>query len=200
MRNIFDLRAGGGTVITLAISLSMRLEQRKISKQKFNFIQYLAFSNHARELKIESLPKLRDYQEECITSTLQAFRRGVNRQVVSLPVGSGKTVVFSNLIERVPVPKSKPSATKTLVLAHREELIDQAFRQITRWCSNLMVDMEQGRRRANVIDSDVIVASVQTLSRPGSKRIAKFNPEDFKCIIIDEAHHSAGKNFCTSNF
>src|SRR3982074_1962375 len=35
---------------------------------------------------------LRPYQEECIRECLRLFNDGIRRQVVSLPVGSGKTV------------------------------------------------------------------------------------------------------------
>ncbi len=36
--------------------------------------------------------ELRPYQKECIEEILAAFGSGTNRQAISLPVGSGKTV------------------------------------------------------------------------------------------------------------
>ena len=69
-------------------------------------------------------PKLRDYQRECIVHSLQAIGRGVRRQAVSLPVGAGKTVIFSHLIPHL--PQHCPKAKKVLVLAHRVELLQQA--------------------------------------------------------------------------
>ena len=69
---------------------------------------------------------LRPYQQECIDKCITALKQGIKKQVVSLPVGSGKTVIFSNLLSHVPSPAIRPRATKTLVLAHREELIEQA--------------------------------------------------------------------------
>ena len=38
-------------------------------------------------------PELRWYQKECINSCMRKLKGGVRRQVVSLPVGSGKTVL-----------------------------------------------------------------------------------------------------------
>jgi superfamily II DNA or RNA helicase len=41
--------------------------------------------------------KLRPYQEECIRICLEEYTKGIRRQAVSLPVGSGKTVRQINL-------------------------------------------------------------------------------------------------------
>ncbi|KAJ1719593.1 DEAD DEAH box helicase, partial [Coemansia erecta] len=132
---------------------------------------------------------LRPYQSECIEQTLAALARNVRRQAVSLPVGSGKTVVFANLLQRVPAPA--PAMTKTLVLAHRTELIAQAAGQIQRAAPHLHVAIDQGRLRAPLATADVVVASVATLGRQGSRRLAAYEPQRFKCLIIDEAHHAA---------
>ena len=70
--------------------------------------------------------QLRPYQEESITSVLTSLSQGARRLGLSLATGSGKTVIFSHLIDRVPPPT--PEATQTLVLAHRRELVEQAAR------------------------------------------------------------------------
>ena len=41
---------------------------------------------------------LRSYQQDAITKSLLNFKLGYKRVAVSLPVGSGKTVVFANLV------------------------------------------------------------------------------------------------------
>lgn len=98
-------------------------------------------------------------------------------------------MVFANLIKSLPNPTEQ--ARKTLVLAHREELLTQARNQIGRFAPHLAVSIEQGSSAADPF-SDVVIASVPTLGRvlSGASRLQKFDPADFKCIIIDEAHHS----------
>ncbi|KAJ1661872.1 DEAD DEAH box helicase [Coemansia sp. RSA 1813] len=135
---------------------------------------------------------LRPYQKECIDACITLLEQGLRRQAVSLPVGSGKTVIFSNLINRVQPPT--PMATKTLVLAHREELLAQAARQIQRASPNLVVDIDQGTRVANPA-ADVIVASVPTLGREQTDRLSRYDPRRFKLIVIDEAHHAAAETY-----
>jgi len=63
--------------------------------------------------------ELRPYQRDCLTAIEAATLRGIRRQVVSLPPGSGKTVIFAHLIlER---------QARTLILVHRDELIRQTL-------------------------------------------------------------------------
>lgn len=44
---------------------------------------------------------LRPYQQEALDAILQAKRRGVRRQLVVLPTGAGKTVLFAALIDHL---------------------------------------------------------------------------------------------------
>lgn len=125
---------------------------------------------------------LRPYQKECIESIITEARNGVLRQVIVLSTGAGKTVVFGHLPKRV-----KQRGKKTLVLAHREELLDQARDKMLVIDPSLKIEVEQGDRESDDIKgADVIIASVQTLGRKGSKRIEKFDPKDFGLIVIDE--------------
>ncbi|KAI7891280.1 P-loop containing nucleoside triphosphate hydrolase protein [Mucor mucedo] len=134
--------------------------------------------------------KLRPYQKECIATTVTEIERGCRKQIVSLPVGN---VIMSNLIPRIPCPTSK--ATKVLLLAHRTELLDQAHNQITRYNPNLIVHVEQGKRKVDIDKADVIIASVPTLGRANSAKIENYDPSLFKAILIDEAHHAVASTY-----
>ena len=136
--------------------------------------------------------ELRPYQNDCIQASLKDFTEGYNRIVVNLPTGYGKTVIFSHLISRLP---SSQGRKKVLVLAHRTELLAQAQEKIEQHCPGLNVDIEAGNQRAHPVTSDVVLGSVATLGRANSTRLSRFNPEEFKLIIVDEAHHSAANSY-----
>lgn len=134
------------------------------------------------------VPALRDYQEECLETILTRYKAGIRRQLVCLPTGTGKTVIFASF------PGFFRMKKKMLVLAHREELLDQAHDKIKKFNPNLTVQIEQAGRRADPV-SDVVVASVPTLGRKDSSRIKLFDPEDFYLIVVDEAHHAIGSTY-----
>lgn len=137
-----------------------------------------------------SIP-LRPYQEKCIDAILTALQRGVNRPAVVLATGGGKTVVFSHLIPKLPTPLGH--GNKVLVLAHRVEIIHQARKTISAINPDLTVSMDMASYKADVPMSDVITASVALLYRVN--RLSKYDPRDFKAIIIDECHHAAADSW-----
>ncbi|ROT38682.1 P-loop containing nucleoside triphosphate hydrolase protein [Sodiomyces alkalinus F11] len=128
--------------------------------------------------------QLRDYQEECIQSVLRSLQDGHRRLGVSLATGSGKTVIFTQLIERVKARSE--SATQTLILAHRRELVEQAARHCTNTYPNASVDIEMGALHASG-HADITIASLQSII--SKDRLTKFDSARFKLVLVDEAHH-----------
>lgn len=131
--------------------------------------------------------ELRPYQKEALDSIVQNDLNGIHKQLVVLPTGSGKTVIFSHL------PIIKPNSLPMLVLAHRAELLVQARDKIMRSNPDLVVEIEQAEKRAGKVD--VVVASVATLGRNNTPRILEYPKDYFKCIVIDEAHHAAAQTY-----
>ena len=70
---------------------------------------------------------LRPYQRDALTAVEAVALRGVRRQVVSLPTGAGKTVIFSHLITE--------RQTRTLILVHGDELIRQTLDKLGNGCT-----------------------------------------------------------------
>ncbi|KAJ2987954.1 hypothetical protein NUW58_g4227 [Xylaria curta] len=134
--------------------------------------------------------RLREYQEECIQSVLSSLQNGHKRVGISLATGAGKTVVFTQLIDRV-----KPSAelaTQTLILAHRRELVEQAARHCRNAYPTKTVEVEMGNIHASG-RADITVASIQSIT--SGDRISKFDPRLFKLVLVDEAHHIVAQGY-----
>ena len=131
--------------------------------------------------------QLRPYQKEALDAIVTSQSNGINRQLVVLPTGAGKTILFSHL------PIVKPDSLPMLVLAHRSELLDQAKAKISASNPHLTVEIEQAERKAGKVD--VVVASVATLGRNGTPRILEYPNDYFKSIVIDEAHHAAAQTY-----
>src|SRR2546426_3819363 len=130
---------------------------------------------------------LRPYQTEALMSVRDAYKAGKRRVIVSLPTGTGKTVVFAYF------PSALKMRKRLLVLAHREELLIQAQDQFRSIDSDLKVEIEQAGERASA-DAQVVVASVPTLARTAS-RLSQLHPDDFSIIVVDEAHHAVAPSY-----
>ena len=134
--------------------------------------------------------QLRDYQEKAIASIRQHYEKGINKQVVVMATGLGKTIVFAYLISQL----IKETGKKALIIAHREELLTQAKDKLYKVDPTLNADIEQATNHAHS-NADVIIASVPTLGRANSTRIQKFDPNEFCIAVTDEAHHSSAKTY-----
>jgi superfamily II DNA or RNA helicase len=130
-----------------------------------------------------ALMALRPYQVETIEA-VEAGWSEVSRQLIEIPTGGGKTIIFSNLAAR-----GLPG--RTLILAHQNELIEQAVDKLYQ-ATGIIADVEKAERTAS-LKSDIVVASVQTMAR----RLAKFAPDHFQWIICDEAHLSVSQQWQT---
>lgn len=131
--------------------------------------------------------ELRPYQENAVSSVLQEWDKGHQHTLLVLPTGTGKTVVFSKIIER-----KVNQGNKALILAHRGELLDQAKEKLL-LTSGLTASLEKAESTSVGSDEPVTVASVQTLSQ--EKRLAKFPSNYFDVIVVDEAHHCMSDSY-----
>lgn len=129
---------------------------------------------------------LRDYQQDAVNAVLNSISEGIRRPAVVLATGGGKSVVFASLIPKIR-PSSESRGHKTLVLAHKEELVRQAAEWVGRINPTHSVGIDM-RKISPLETDDVIVASVPTIIR--QTRLSRYKPEEFKTIIIDECHHA----------
>lgn len=129
-------------------------------------------------------PPLRPYQREAVRAVLSARRAGTRRMVVCLPTGAGKTVIFSHL--------ARLARRQVLVLAHREELVEQARAKIERALrGEAVVSVERGAARASE-DAKVLVCSIRSLHEERLARVLR--GRDLGLVVYDECHHAAAKD------
>eukprot|EP00752_Nemacystus_decipiens_P011421 g10142.t1 len=128
---------------------------------------------------------LRPYQARVVDRAVELYGKGTRRLLVPLATGLGKTVVFTHL------PQAFPELCRrgTLVLVHRDELVQQAVASFGKFLPHLSVGVERGPETAHA-GLDVVVASVQTLGRRGSGAARLRQYADYGgVIVVDEAHH-----------
>ena len=142
--------------------------------------------------------KLRPYQRDAIDAVRARWDAGDPNALVVLATGLGKTIVFCTLGRELRME----GIGTTLVLAHRDELLDQARKKWLAVEPDAHVGIYQGARKEN--RADVICASVQScygdkLDDDGMAirrgRIHDLPLERIGLIIVDECHRLCSPSY-----
>ncbi len=130
---------------------------------------------------------LRPYQKEAVKAIFSEWSEGHQHTLLVLPTGTGKTVVFAKVVE-LKVGEGK----RVLILAHRNELLDQASDKLKQACG---IDTVLEKAESSSLGSQlpVTVGSVQSLYR--ENRLNQFPRDYFDIIIVDEAHHAMSDTY-----
>ena len=136
----------------------------------------------------EQAIELRDYQSESIKRVLASYEKDpTGQELIVLPTAAGKTIVFSEIISRL--------GNRALVLAHRDELLEQAADKYRMMHNGADV----GKVGGGVFDwdHDVLVGSIDTLRRANHtfRLVEEHARNPFKIVVIDEAHHIAANGY-----
>lgn len=130
---------------------------------------------------------LRPYQNAAVEAIRNQWKLDYKKTLLVLPTGTGKTVVFSKVVE-----EETKDGSKALILAHRGELLDQASVKLME-TSGLDSALEKAESTAIGSKKKVTIASVQTLAQ--EKRLTSFPKDYFKTIVVDEAHHATSDSY-----
>jgi superfamily II DNA or RNA helicase len=101
--------------------------------------------------------QLRPYQHEGITNIFNSWREGKRSVLFQMPTGTGKTVLFSEIV-RMGFEKER----KILIVVHRIELVDQITQKLK--SKGVQVGLIVAGKNSDY-SKIVQVASIQTLSR-----------------------------------
>ena len=149
--------------------------------------------------------QLRDYQTDAIARTLAAWQEHTDVLGVAA-TGAGKTVIFVRLLTDL-----LTDGTRGLILAHREELIEQPIERLRAVAGDWLYAGALDRPRVGRLlgeqkdyDRQLTVATVQTLSYrrknasgqweyPHLAKLLAAGPIDY--LITDEAHHAISPSY-----
>lgn len=131
--------------------------------------------------QLETAIALRDYQQALVQGVYHQWTQH-QRVMAQLPTGGGKTIIFAAIASEF-ITRGE----RVLVLAHREELINQAAVKLETVTRSPVGIIKAGYKPNPLFP--VQVASVQSMVN----RLNHF--EDFGLVVIDEAHHSTAETY-----
>lgn len=156
-------------------------------KEKYRIIK------RQREIaKKEEVPSVEKYklqpnamQVGFITNLRKIIAAGEERALLISATGTGKTYASAFAMREL-------GFKRVLFLVHRGQLARQTKKSYERIFDK---SISMGLVGAGHLDydKDYVFAMVQTLNR--DEHLMKYKPEEFDCIILDEAHHSSANTY-----
>lgn len=138
--------------------------------------------------KKEEMPSLEKYrlqpnvmQVGFITNLRKIMASGEERALLISATGTGKTYASAFAMREL-------KFRRVLFLVHRGQLARQTKKSYER-VFDKSVSMGLVGAGYHEYDKDYVFATVQTLNR--DEHLLQYKPEEFDCIILDEAHHSS---------
>ncbi len=123
------------------------------------------------------------FQREAKEAVLRHWEGGHKAALVSLPTGSGKTIVFSDILQS----SLSGSSGKGLVLVHRDELLRQAVEKLNLvWPGAKLSTVDAA---SSNFTGQITIASVMSMVR----RLANIPP--IHKVVTDEAHHAPARSW-----
>jgi superfamily II DNA or RNA helicase len=127
---------------------------------------------------------LRDYQEEGIDNIKTAFNKKHKRVLFVQPTGTGKTVMFADM-----VAKAAQIGNTSIIVVPRVHLITQTAKKLEEFGIKV-ITIRESKKKLIVEAGQVLVDTEKTIANRLKSGLLEIDP---KFIIIDEAHHSEAK-------
>lgn len=162
----------------------LRHEPEKVKEQLALFLEsipgLLSFDDFLPKQRGEVF-ELRTHQSDALDALDQMRAAGKTIALLLHAQGAGKTVVA--------ICDAKRLGGRTLFLAHRRELVTQAYGEFKQQWPEASAGLYLG----DVRDSDAfnVAASIQSIT----EHLQDFDPSAFDYLVIDEAHHAAAPTY-----
>jgi len=136
-------------------------------------------------IQVAFVKELRDYQDRIVNIYVDYVTPKPNGSgaILEVPCGKGKTVMALKIISIL--------SKKTLILVHKEFLMNQWIERIAEFLPSARVGKIQGQV-FDVEGKDIVIGMIQTMYH------REFPPDTFSCFgltIIDEVHHIGSEKF-----
>ncbi|MGD9976030.1 MAG: DEAD/DEAH box helicase family protein [Desulfatirhabdiaceae bacterium] len=113
-------------------------------------------------------------------------KQGIRKSAVVAATGIGKTYLAA-------LDFQQSGAARILFVAHRETILTTARESFARVMQNPNFGVILGGSNGMTQTGDAVFAMIQTISRPN--HLARFGPDHFDYIVIDEFHHSEAASY-----
>jgi len=154
--------------------------------------QYEIAKHQRKAAQAEAIVSLQKYrlqpnsmQVGFITNLKKILDLGEKRALLISATGTGKTYASAFAMREL-------GFKRVLFLVHRNQLAKQAKKSYERVFSNTITTGIVGAGR-HEYNADYIFATRDTLWR--EDHLYQYKPDDFDCIILDEAHHSSADTY-----
>jgi len=135
---------------------------------------------------------VRPYQDMAIYKALWQFAQGINRVLLLMATGTGKTFTVFQLVWKLLNGKAL-KREHILFLTDRNSLKDQAYRAFSAFTSaeRIQIDKEVVAQGQHLVGK-IFFANYQNLDEEldGKKVYQHYDPDFFDLIVIDECHRS----------
>ena len=179
-----------------------RENDNKIYIPRFYGIQRYGLPNRhnistGSDIHVEFAKTLRDYQIHIVSVYLNHVKQQIcnstdssfgNGGILEVPCGFGKTIMALNIISIL--------SKKTLIIVHKEFLMDQWIERIQEFLPSAKIGKIQGST-FDIEDKDIVIGMIQTMY----DRDYQSNAFDsFGFTIIDEVHRIGSEQFSKTLF
>lgn len=156
-------------------------------KERYKIIEQQR--KNAKQEKIVSIENFNlvpnSMQVEFISNLKKIITKGEDRALLISATGTGKTYASAFAMRSL-------GFKRVLFLVHRGYLAEQTKKSYEK-VFNKSVSMGLVGSGQFEYDKDFVFATVQTLNK--ERYLKKYAPDEFECIILDEAHHSSAHTY-----
>lgn len=146
----------------------------------------LSFGN---KIDITFSKELRDYQEHIVNTYVQHVQsKKHGGGILEVKTGSGKTVMALKIISLMKL--------KTIILVHKEFLMNQWIERIQEFLPNAKIGKIQGKI-FDIDDKDIVIGMIQSIY---DKEFTSTAFQSFGLTVIDEVHRVGSQHFSKSLF